>query len=158
MKKILLSMLAICFLLTGCDMKGANTSSSGDGSAPITEIAVKDGLEVPFTAEGIEMKLSGVSTSESVDENGDAKQLVTFVVEAQNIGTDEKGIGAIDFQLVTDKEETYRVTEEMEAFGGVLEPEESSKGKLYYLIEPGEKPQQLTYTPSDKTLKTWELQ
>lgn len=161
MKKLVLSILAICFFLTGCstsDDKG--TSSSGeDGSAPTAEVAIKDGLNTPFTADGIEMKITEVSSSESVDQADKPKQLITFIVENKNIGTEDKGIGAIDFQLVTDKKDkTYSVTEEMEAFGGVLKPDESAKGKLYYLIEPGEKPTKLEYAPADKALKTWNLQ
>ncbi|MGG5317345.1 DUF4352 domain-containing protein [Enterococcus sp. AZ072] len=161
MKKLVLSILAICFLLAGCstasDKKTAN--SDGDGAAPVAEVAVKDGLNTPFTADGIEMKLTEVSSSESVDQADKPKQLITFTVENKNIGTEDKGIGAIDFRLVTDKKDkTYPVTEEMEAFGGVLKPDESAKGKLYYLIEPDEKPTKLEYAPADKALKTWDLQ
>lgn len=161
MRKLVLSMLAICFFLTGCSTAGnKGTANSGeDGAAPVAEVAVRDGLNTPFTADGIEMKLTEVSSSESVDQDDKPKQLITFTVENKNIGTEDKGIGAIDFRLVTDKKDaTYDVTEEMEAFGGVLKPDESAKGKLYYLIEPGEKPTKLEYAPADKALKTWELQ
>lgn len=154
-------MLAICFFLTGCSTaSNKGTANSGeDGAAPVAEVTVKDGLNTPFTADGIEMKLTEVSSSESVDQADKPKQLITFTVENKNIGTEDKGIGAIDFRLVTDKKDaTYDVTEEMEAFGGVLKPDESAKGKLYYLIEPGEKPTKLEYAPADKALKTWELQ
>lgn len=126
---------------------------------------MKDDLAEPFTADGIEMKITEVVSSESVNQADKPKQLITFTVECKNIGTQDKGIGAIDFQLMTDKKDkknrkdkTYSVTEEMEAFGGVLAPEKTSKGKLYYLIEPGEKPTKLAYAPADKALKTWNLQ
>ncbi|MGX2945485.1 DUF4352 domain-containing protein [Enterococcus alishanensis] len=160
MKKFLLSMIAVGFVLTGCNSNTNNkTDDSGNSSASIAKVEVKDGLNVPFTADGIEMKITEVSSSESVNEAEKPKQLITFSVEYKNIGTQDKGMGAIDFQLVTDKKDkTYNVTEEMEAFGGVLKPEESATGKLYYLIGTGEKPTKLEYAPTDKTLKTWDLQ
>ncbi|MFR3685614.1 MAG: DUF4352 domain-containing protein [Enterococcus sp.] len=166
MKKILLSIVAVCFFLTGCDTSSnKETDGSKDTSAKVSEVTMKDELDTPFTADGVEMKITDVSTSESVDQADKPKQLVTFTVECKNIGTQDKGVGAIDFQLVTDKKDkknkkdkTYNVTEEMEAFGGVLEPEKTSKGKLFYLIEPGEKPTKLAYAPADKALKTWNLQ
>ena len=160
MKKLVMSMLALCFFLTGCSSADTKeTTNSGDGAAPVAQVAVNDELNTPFTADGIEMKITEVSSSESVDQADKPKQLITFTVENKNIGTEEKGIGAIDFRLVTDKKDkTYNVTDEMEAFGGVLKPDESAKGKLYYLIEPGEQPTKLEYAPADKALKTWSLQ
>lgn len=159
MKKLLLSIIAVCFILTGCSSAGdKETKDSGATSVSVAKVAVKDGLNTPFTADGIEMKITEVSSSESVNEAKKPKQLITFTVEYKNIGTEDRGIGAIDFRLVTDKKDkTYNVTEEMEAFGGVVEPGKASKGKLYYLIEPGEKPKKLEYAPADKALKTWDL-
>ena len=166
MKKLLLSIVAVCFFLTGCaSSNNKETDSSKDTTAKVSKISMKDDLAEPFTADGIEMKITEVVSSVSVNQADKPKQLITFTVECKNIGTQDKGIGAIDFQLMTDKKDkknkkdkTYNVTEEMEAFGGVLAPEKTSKGKLYYLIEPGEKPTKLAYAPADKALKTWNLQ
>lgn len=159
MKKLLLSVIAACFLLTGCAAgNDKGTSSSGETSVSVAKVEVKDGLNAPFTADGMEMKLTEVSSSESVNQAKKPMQLITFTVEYKNIGTQDKGMGAIDFRLVTDKKDkTYNVTEEMEAFGGVLAPEKASRGKLYYLIGSGEKPTKLEYAPADKPLKTWNL-
>lgn len=162
MKNILLSVIAIvsvCVILAGCSVAEKKaTDKSKDTTEEVSKISLEDGLDTPFTADGIEMKITDVSTSEAVNKDGKTKQLVMFQIESENIDSQDKGIGAIDFQLKTDKKEkVYDVTEEMEAFGGVLKPEEKSKGKLYYLIEPGEKATELQYKPSDKVLKTWKL-
>lgn len=159
MKKLLLSIIAVCFLLTGCESaNNRQVDNSGESTAPVAKVAVKDGLNEPFTADGVEMKITDVTSSESVDQAKKPKQLITFTVEYKNIGTDDKGMGAIDFRLVTDKKDkAYSVTEEMEAFGGVLKPDETAKGKLYYLIGQGEKAKQLQYAPAGKALKTWNL-
>ncbi|WP_275400795.1 DUF4352 domain-containing protein [Enterococcus faecium] len=161
MKNILLSIIAIvsaCVLLAGCSIAGkkAADKSKDTTTGEVSEVSLKDELNTPFTANGVEMKITNVTASEAANEEGKDKQLVVFQIEAKNIGTQENGIGAIDFQLKT-KEKVYEVTEEMEAFGGVLKPDETSKGKLYYLIEPGEKATELQYKPSDKVLKTWKL-
>ena len=112
MKKLLLSIIAVCFLLTGCESaNNKQVDNSGESTAPVAKVAVKDGLNEPFTADGIEMKITDVTSSESVDQAKKPKQLITFTVEYKNIGTDDKGMGAIDFRLVTDKKDkAYSVT------------------------------------------------
>lgn len=163
MKNILLSIIAIvsaCVLLAGCSFAGkkATDKSKDTTTGEVSEVTLKDELNTPFTADGIEMKITNVAASEAASKEGKDKQLVVFKIEAKNIGTQDNGIGAIDFQLKTDKKDkVYEVTEEMEAFGEALKPDETSKDKLYYLIEPGEKATELQYKPSDKVLKTWKL-
>ncbi len=96
MKKILLSIVAVCFFLTGCDTSSnKETDGSKDTSAKVSEVTMKDGLDTPFTADGVEMKITDVSTSESVDQADKPKQLVTFTVECKNIGTQDKIVRAI---------------------------------------------------------------
>ncbi len=53
MKKILLSIVAVCFFLTGCDTSSnKETDGSKDTSAKVSEVTMKDGLDTPFTADG----------------------------------------------------------------------------------------------------------
>lgn len=153
MKKLLLVLVCL-FGLVGCAGNKTNDFKADNNKMRKTSTIESKSPEV---IDGLEITVSNLSEKISVNKNGKRQKLYIFEVVAKNIGQDVKGLGAIDFVMVTDKNRAYSIDIETPAFGGEVQPSETTSGKMYFSVPVNEKVSKIKYQPEKKVLETWKI-
>ena len=138
-------------ILSGCGVQG-NTKNN-DKTNTSQESKVTDSIII----NGLELKLSGFEQKKMIDENQKEIQVYTAHVFGKNVSSSEKGLGAIDFILNTDKDTEVKVTTKLSSFGSSISSGKEVKGDLYFEIPKGENPNSISYAPVDKNLYKWKI-
>ncbi|WP_165005475.1 DUF4352 domain-containing protein [Enterococcus sp. ZJ1668] len=157
MKKIamLISSLALLVGLAACtkpsqsetDKKTAQTEVSQATSTETAESLVADGLRISVSKPSVDKS-----------NNGEQKQTIyTFQVIGENISSDTKGLGSIDFVLVTTDGQKVNIDPEMESFGDEIPAEKKLEGPVAFVLTEDQKPAQLLYQIDGETLAQWDV-
>lgn len=155
MNKKIYGLLAATLLFTaGCSTNDGDKKTDESGNAIESSISMeKENKE--FVYNGLKMAVKTVDVNETVDEEGKEKDLYTVVVALENISDQDKGIGALDFQLIDKEGKKHTISTEMNAFGGTIEPDKSSEEKVFFLIDPSVEIEKFAYIPKEDIVKEW---
>lgn len=143
-------------LLSGCSTTAAETNTDGtadtSGAVSIGNQPENNGIVV----EGLKVSLDQVEINEAT-KDGETKKLYTFTVTGENLSSDNKGLGSIDFQLETKNHERVELDYTLATFGNEIKPGESLTGKVSFMVDEDDQANKLLYVVQDKTLAEWEI-
>ncbi|MBO0481018.1 DUF4352 domain-containing protein [Candidatus Enterococcus courvalinii] len=148
MKKIIYligSLMMLVSLLVAC---GTNESTKNDSS-------IKEKKQTSV-AEGIRFTISQPK-KEKKQELGKEKILYTFQVKGENVSSNSKGLGSIDFVLETTDRKEVDIDPTMATFGDELKPTKSLSGPVTFSLNKTEKPKKLIYKLGDKKTAEWDV-
>lgn len=167
-KKFFVIMFLLFGGLTGCTSENGSKSIDSSSQDSVIESKresnelkaqpsdVKLDLESPTVIDGIEITLKKMEDS-NVISDGKKKTLYSFEVKGKNITSDVKGLGAIDFFMVTEDGKLYSIDDTISNFGDELKPDKEISGKLIYSIDSGKKVKAISYKPADDILASWKI-
>lgn len=158
MKKYLVAAVACgLLLLGGCQTKNEDKKTADSSEkAKVEQASTKKQLGKTTVVDGIELTVSNVQTKPVASEK-EKKTLYTVDIKGKNISSFAKGLGAIDFQLVTKDGKKHKISTNYNAFGTELETEKEVEGTAYFELAEKDKVSKIDYIPSDKSLMSWDI-
>lgn len=154
-KKTLVFFMSATMLLVGCSSNEKTDSTDGKQNQSEETVVSINKEEKGFVYNGLELNIKDVSVDDTVDQKGEDKELYTVTVSINNISDEEQGIGAIDFLLIDKDGKEHTISEEMNAFGGMVEPGAESEEKVFFLLNPDQSAEKIAYKPAEDVVKEW---
>lgn len=160
MKKYLVATI-VCsaIILSGCQSNKNKEESNNNFSQDKTEktLTSDKGIGKTTVIDGVEISVSNLQNNSISNDKG-KKSLCSIEVKGKNISSFTKGLGAIDFKLVTTDGKRHDVSNNYNVFGSEIDTDKDIKGTLYFELSDKETPSKLEYTPNDKALMIWNLE
>lgn len=146
-KKIAITVCSLVMLLgviTGCTSNKESSTEQKKSEKVEKKIKVED-LNKQKETNKIAIKIDKVMYNSDKDLK-DTEKLINISVDIKNNNTEDVGVGAGDFQLVSEGK-TYTHIGTKEDFGDVIKPESNLKGTGSYVIPENVTKGKIVYNP-----------